>query len=432
MPTTTAETDIVAFLSEPGTLSTGKDPVEVQQTTSSWIFLTADVVYKLRKPIHTNTLDFTTPDLREQGCRRELISNQRFSPGVYLSVLPIRQTDHGELSIVKPGRTIDWLLKMRRLDSEVSLERLMEQQLLSGETLDRLAKFLTDLLVTQPPLAMKAGDIVSRLSQRVQGKDGLFPGLDSNIVHWIQCSILRYIAVANSDFAQRVCDGRMIDGHGDLDPAHIFLGSKPALIGSPARKEARWCDIASELARLAMECDHRQYPEVGIHLKEYYEETSKDVIPASLFSFYKSLHALDQAETHAGESISLSRAYLKMARVDASEFSPLVLVVVDGKIRSRRSEMVDVIVDRLHAKAIQTELPGMDVFDSNPTIVCELPLSKGDSRGAIEAFASTQKLHIHSIDANRVLSGQLDAVCENIRQLSCAHPSNQSKAGDGT
>ena len=417
---TPTATDIVAFLSKPGVLGDGNAPVTVQQTRRSWIFLTAEEAYKLRKPIRTDTLNFTTLDLREQACRRELIANRRFSPEIYLSVMPIRQSDQGELSMVYPGRTVDWLLKMRRLETAVSLETLMANHPMSCEVLDPFAKFITNLLVTQPPLVVKVGDLVSQLSQRAQIKTTPDPELDSNAVDWVQSAIRRYIAVANSELAKRVCDGRVIDGHGNLDPTHLFLGSKPAVISSLTTKADRCCDIANELARLAMECDRRQHPEVGIHLKSFYEMTSNDLIPESLFSFYKSLQALQQTETNAKESNRLAKTYLRLAREYAAEFSPLVLVVVEGKIRSRRSQMADVIVDRLSATTIQSSAPSIESFNGNPTIVFELSSTATSDRDALAKLAKVQKLNIYSIDANRVLSDQLDAVCESIRQSSYA------------
>src|SRR5690349_14466339 len=52
--------DKVAFLSRPEAYPDSTQSVEVRQTHMSWLFLTDKHVWKLKKPVRTEYLDFST------------------------------------------------------------------------------------------------------------------------------------------------------------------------------------------------------------------------------------------------------------------------------------------------------------------------------------------------------------------------------------
>ena len=62
------------------------------ETHISNVFLIGDRAYKLKKPVRTSFLDFSTPEARRRFCEREVQLNRRFSPDVYLGVATILDT----------------------------------------------------------------------------------------------------------------------------------------------------------------------------------------------------------------------------------------------------------------------------------------------------------------------------------------------------
>ena len=62
---------------------------DVIETHMSWVFLGEGSVLKLKKPVRTGFLDFSTLAAREFNCREEVRLNLRLAPGVYLGVLPL-------------------------------------------------------------------------------------------------------------------------------------------------------------------------------------------------------------------------------------------------------------------------------------------------------------------------------------------------------
>ena len=66
-------------------VSTGRW-VDMRETHIGVVFLLGDRAYKIKKPVTTGFLDFSTPQRRLAACRREVELNRRLAPDVYLGV----------------------------------------------------------------------------------------------------------------------------------------------------------------------------------------------------------------------------------------------------------------------------------------------------------------------------------------------------------
>ena len=88
----------------------------VRETHISTVFFLGDRVYKLKKPVKLDFLDFSTIEAREQACHREVALNRRLAPDVYLGVAEVHDVD---------GRTLDHLVVMRRMPDERRLSTLV-------------------------------------------------------------------------------------------------------------------------------------------------------------------------------------------------------------------------------------------------------------------------------------------------------------------
>ena len=88
--------------------------VEVLETHMSWVFLTDQVVYKLKKPVRYEFLDFTTLDARHKYCVEELHVNKPLAGDTYLGIVPLRAED-GLLRV------------LRRYDEGNSNQQLVEE-----------------------------------------------------------------------------------------------------------------------------------------------------------------------------------------------------------------------------------------------------------------------------------------------------------------
>lgn len=69
------------------------------ETHMSWLFLTGDYVYKLKKPVHFDFVDFSTLALHEHYCHEELRLNKSLAPELYLGVVPITSSKNGSYQV---------------------------------------------------------------------------------------------------------------------------------------------------------------------------------------------------------------------------------------------------------------------------------------------------------------------------------------------
>ncbi|MCZ7597138.1 MAG: hypothetical protein M5U09_04405 [Gammaproteobacteria bacterium] len=102
-------------------------PVEeigLAETHISWVLLTGEFAYKIRKPVCFGFVDFSTLDKRLADCRRELELNRAMSPDLYLGVEEVRDTGAGLRLGGGSGALVDYAVKMRQFDQEVMFSRM--------------------------------------------------------------------------------------------------------------------------------------------------------------------------------------------------------------------------------------------------------------------------------------------------------------------
>jgi hypothetical protein len=115
---------VIEFLMRPESYGV-PGPVERIDTHGAMIFLAGDRAYKLKRAVKLPYLNFSTPALRAEICRRELAINRRTAPQLYLRVAPIREDPGGPgLSFGGEGKAVDWLVVMRRFPKDALLDSL--------------------------------------------------------------------------------------------------------------------------------------------------------------------------------------------------------------------------------------------------------------------------------------------------------------------
>lgn len=327
----------VAALRQPRAYPQGPASVEVIETHMSWVFLTPERVYKLKKPMRADGLDFGTVERRRFFCAEELRLNRRLAPAVYLDVEPLAQGADGSLHVAGAGRVVDWLVVMRRLASDVMLDRLLARHAATSEHLGRVAGLLAGFYGTLTPALRDPQVYRRRLRAEIDAHEArlcdLAFTLDGVRVRPL-CDALRSFLERRRDLlAARVREGRIVEGHGDLRPEHVWLGTPPAVIDclefSP---ELRTVDSADELGFLALECERAGEPGLGAALLERAAAASGDAPPPELIAFYQALRGCVRAgialwhlkePRYRGQPVWRERAlrYLELAAVRARQLA---------------------------------------------------------------------------------------------------------------
>src|SRR4030043_1843076 len=111
--------------------------VELVQTQMSFLFLTGDYVYKVKKPVDLGYLDYTTLEKRRFFCQQEIKLNRRLCPDVYLEVVPIVSSQE-QIRLGGEGETIEYAVKMKQLPAESMMDKLLPQDKVTEEMVRRV------------------------------------------------------------------------------------------------------------------------------------------------------------------------------------------------------------------------------------------------------------------------------------------------------
>ncbi|MFL6672672.1 MAG: hypothetical protein ACJ8LG_05185 [Massilia sp.] len=319
----------VAFLREPASYPEPTYRVEALETHMSWVFLLDDLVYKLKKPVWYEQLDFRSVAARHHFCGEELRLNLRLAPDVYLGLVPLTLDRRRHLALAGGGAVVDWLVRMRRLPNERTLDYAIMHHALGGASLLGLAEQLAGFYLKLPAAPIGAETYRARfLRQASAARHELsmpcyeLPAEQVLGLHRAQTGALQRLG---AELDARVQAGRIVEGHGDLRPEHIYLGAPFAVIDClEFSRELRIVDIADELSYLALECERLGAAEAGAFLLRAYSMLTGDEPPPQLIHFYQSCrattrariaarHLLDEKFRHSPHWIRRARDYLQLA-----------------------------------------------------------------------------------------------------------------------
>ena len=116
-----------------------REPIDLIQTHVSYVLLTGDYAYKVKKPVNFGFLNYSTLELRKHFCEEELRLNQRSAAELYLEVLPITG-EEGQYQLGGTGQAVEYVLKMRQFPQEALLSSLFEQGKVSESLMQDLGR----------------------------------------------------------------------------------------------------------------------------------------------------------------------------------------------------------------------------------------------------------------------------------------------------
>lgn len=290
----------VAFLSMPSSYDEHTLDVQAIETHMSWVFLTDHFAYKMKKPVANDYLDFRGIDARRHYCQEEVRLNQRLARSVYLGVVPVTQATDGTLEFSGEGTAIDWLILMRRLPATLSLEYCIRNHstpLQVIETLGaKLAQFYAYGQQVHMPLSLYRGWFIEGIEEIMAELLNPEHDLPEDALSEIANMMRAFLVQRAPLFDQRVRDGRIVDGHGDLRAEHVYLEKVPLVVDCiEFSQKLRAVDAAFDLSFLALDCERLGGREVGAQLFDIYRKMKKDDPPGELIHFYQTYHACSRA-----------------------------------------------------------------------------------------------------------------------------------------
>lgn len=326
----------VEFLKRPDSYPDKPRQVAAVETHMSWVFLTDNYAYKLKKPVRYEFLDFSTVDARHHDCDEEIRLNRRLARDVYIGTIPLTTNEAGNMRLGEDTTAIDWLVKMRRLPAEKMLDHAITNRTVRETDVARVALILAKFYKGSSPVEISPSEYRQRFKADIQTnlRELTMPvyGLPIELAPSVCATQLEFLKRESELFGWRVHEGRIIEAHGDLRPEHICLEQEPVIIDSlEFKREFRILDPADELSFLALECERLDAPPFVTNLIfETYSRITGDTPPEKLGHFYKSCraglraklavwHLRDPKIQDISKWLILARKYLDMADVHIRE-----------------------------------------------------------------------------------------------------------------
>jgi len=341
------------------------------ETHTAIVVFVGDRAYKVKKPVALGFLDFSTLDARHRACEREVALNRRLAPDVYLGVAEIRDPQ---------GAPCEYAVVMRRMPEDRRLTACLARGDDVRPALWRVAHQLASLHAASDPSRAPEGVAdVATVGQRwddnfaaVRPLAGRVDGgavFDAGVAERVEQLVHRYLDGRAELFDRRIRDGRVRDGHGDLQADDIFvLGDGPRVLDCLEFDDRlRWDDELDDVAFLAMDLERLGHADLASAFLGWHRELSGDAWPASLAHHYVAYRAHIRAKVNAirytqgdAPSAAAARGLLDLA-AEHLEAARVRLVLVGGLPGTGKSTVAAALGDELGYPVLRTDdLRGLD------------------------------------------------------------------------
>ncbi len=295
---------------------------EVVETHISTLFFVGDRVYKLRKPVQFEFVDFRSQTARRQDCEREVALNRRLAPDAYIGV--------ADLSM--DGRLIDHMVVMKRMPKDRRLATLAGNGADLGPWLHRVAETLVAFharALRSPEISADATEGALReLWQESFHETDPFVGsiLDEDDETELRMLVARWLEGRAPLLDARIAAGRVCDGHGDLQAQDIFCldDAVQVLDCLEFSDRLRHGDVCADVAFLAMDLERLGRPGAANRFLLDYQQVAADSFPDTLIHHYSAYRAYVRAKVACLRSCQESGSSERL-RQDAGQLQRIAL-----------------------------------------------------------------------------------------------------------
>ena len=280
---------------------------ELIETHISWVIVSDQFVYKIKKPVQYSFLDFSTLALRKHFCEREIELNQRLTDNIYIDVLPICEWQGRLIIGGREGTITDYAVRMYKQDRDKQMDRLLLQNKVSESDIKSLSEKIA-LFHKRAEIIYKK-DILD-IQEKFNDLENEKKFLEENI--GVSNSDIITHAVKTSDtfleknrqlLAQRLNDGYSRDCHGDLHSRNIFLLPEPQPFDCiEFNDDIRQIDVLNDVAFLCMDLDAFDRKDLSDLFIKYYNQffpTIATDADLQLLVYFKSYRANIRAKVNS-------------------------------------------------------------------------------------------------------------------------------------
>lgn len=299
MDSETAIDDQVGLVSafSAGLVDGAPGPIERLDTHLSHVFLTDTGAFKLKKAVRLPFVDFRTLEQRRTACAAELEVNRRMAPALYLAVSPVTLNEVGGYRLGGQGRTVDWVVVMRRFDGRHQFDHLARDAALTTALVVETAEAVARMHSAEPPcmLAGHAADyraIIAELGRtEAHGASALnLTAGSSALLSALEHELTRVSPLVE----RRRRGGKVRRGHGDLHLSNICLfdGAATPFDALEFNERMATSDVLYDIAFLLMDLRRFDLGErANAALNAYWDASGEDEEGLALLGFFMALRS---------------------------------------------------------------------------------------------------------------------------------------------
>lgn len=355
--------------------------IRLIETHISWVILTGEYAYKIKKPVDLGFLDFSSLDKRRYYCEEELRLNRRLAPDYYLALITI--TGSAQQPVLDgAGVAIEYAVQMKQFPIGNQLDVLLTQGRLEPVYLDAVARLVADFhqqVETAGPdtdfgepvsICHAVQENFAQIRQYLQEQTPA--ALLDLLAEWVEAGCARLRPV----FSQRKADGFVRECHGDMHLRNLaWVDGRPLVFDCiEFNAQLRWIDIISEVAFLVMDLQERKQPQLAWRFLNTWLEGCGDYAGMVVLRFYLLYRALvrakveairaSQAGIAADEQAEVMRefhGYLQLASSYTAVSRPL-LIITRGVSASGKSTLTQPLLEELGAIRIRSDVERKRMF----------------------------------------------------------------------
>ncbi len=362
---------------------------EVIETHLSYVILTGEFAYKIKKPLNLGFQDFSTLEKRKFYCELEVQLNKRLAPHIYIEAFPITGTPaNPELN--GQGAVIEYAIKMHQFKQDCLLSHMAQENKLGNAIIEDIAlqtaQFHLKATACDPNVDFGNPEAVyAPMSENFNALKTLKASKNytheiSQLEAWCHHQFNNLKAL----LATRKKNGFIRACHGDFHLGNmVLLDNKATIFDCIEFNESfRWTDVMNDIGFLAMDLDRNHLSHLSHLFINKYLEQSFDYQGTLLLKFYQSYRAMVRAKISAlqldqvAEDSPLNQKlkqdlqdFLQLGLSYASASKPTLSITFglsgSGKSLYTEQMLMQTGAIRLRADIFRKHLFGFNVFESS-------------------------------------------------------------------
>ena len=273
------------------------------ETHISWVLVTRQFAYKIKKALRLPYLNFSTLEFRRYYCNEEFRLNSRLAAELYIDVVAVTGSPDRP-RIGGAGIVLEYAVRMHAFEQEALWSYRVAHDLLARPEIDALGLQLASFhaAAASAPrasawgrprtIAGNFGDTLIELAALASTPTARRQL--AALCQWEARQRARHMA----DFGHRRAAGRVRECHGDLHCANVLTLDGRVQIFDCIEFNAglRWIDVIDDLAFIHMDLARWRRPDLAAAMLSAYLESSGDYAGLAVLPYYRVYRALVRAK----------------------------------------------------------------------------------------------------------------------------------------